>query len=33
MLQRAADAVDSGAASEMLKRWTKLTTDLSASVR
>ena len=33
MLQRAADAVDSGTASEMLKRWTKLTTDLSASVR
>lgn len=33
MLQRAAEAVDSGAATAMLKRWTRLTTKLSATVR
>ncbi|MDQ2788842.1 MAG: anthranilate phosphoribosyltransferase [Pseudonocardiales bacterium] len=33
MIQRAAEAVDSGAAAAMLTRWTELTTELSTTVR
>jgi anthranilate phosphoribosyltransferase len=33
MVQRATEAVDSGAAAAMLKRWTRLTAELSAAAR
>ncbi len=32
MAQRSAEAIDSGAAAELLERWTRLTTELSATV-